>query len=237
MSYTAGQIAGPFARTFAASRTASGTYTVATLYPVGDGTNYLPIHVDPSTSASGAVVIKGQAFNPNTGVGGSGVSAALSTNRWEALATTGSSNLTNCFVGLNDASIASGRIIVQSNSASGVYNTITPTSTYVAGTPNALRTATAISAASYSGYFSHALVGPVITSFTPTAACSNAVTTITITGTNLGSATSVTIGGEACSIVSNTSTQIVVTTDATPQAGNVVVSTSANSATSSSALS
>ena len=232
LAYTAGQIAGPFARTFAASRTASGTYTVATLFPVGDGTTYLPIHIDPTTSAGGAVVMSGQAFSTNSGTAGVGVANPLSTDRWEALVTSGSGNLTNCFIGLNDAQIVAGNIIAQSASAGGTYNIITPNSTVAAGA--SIRTATAILAASYTGYFTYSNVGPAITSFSPTTVCPNAVTTITITGTNLGSASAVTLNGEACVIVSNTATQIVVTTDSSPQAGNIVVTTAANSATSSS---
>ncbi len=236
LAYTAGQIAGPFARTFALSRTAIGTYDATTLFPVGDGTTYLPVHIDPTTSAGGAVVMRAQAFNANSGTPGAGAASPLSSNRWEALAVTGSGNLTNCFVGLNDATIASGKIITQSTTAAGTYNTITPASTYVAGTPNALRTATSIAAAGYSGYFCHANLPPVITSFTPINACPNAQRTITITGTNLTGATAVTLNGEACTIVSNIATQIVFTTDATPQAGNIVVTIGANSATSGSAL-
>jgi hypothetical protein len=239
LSYTAGQITGPFARTFAASRTATGTYTVATLYPVGDGTNYLPIYIDPTTTASGATVMRGQVFNTNTGTAGTGVSTTLSNKRWEALATVGSSNLTSSFIQLNDASIESGNIIAQATSASGTYNTILPVSTFTSGTPNTLKTAPAIAAANYAGYFTYAAPGPVITSFTPTSACPNAATTITITGTNLGSATSVTLNGEACTIntITNIATSLTFTTDATPQAGNIVVTNAANSATSASALS
>jgi hypothetical protein len=236
LTYTAGQIVGPLARTFAASRTTTGTYTVATLFPVGDGTNYIPIHIDPTTTSGGAVVMRGQAFNTNSGTAGSGVASTLSSDRWEALVSSGSANLTSCFIGLNDAQIASGNVIAQSSSASGTYDAVSGTSTYTAGTPNSLRTGTAIPAASYTGYFTYAAPGPVITSFTPTSACPNAATTITITGTNLSSATSVTLNGEACTITNNTATSITVTTDATPQAGNIVVTTAANSATSASAM-
>ncbi|MFN9519459.1 MAG: hypothetical protein ACK574_06960, partial [Bacteroidota bacterium] len=133
LTYTAGQIVGPFARTFAASRTATGTYTAVTLFPVGDGTNYIPIHIDPTTTSGGAVVMQGQAFNTNSGTAGAGVANPLSTDRWEALINSGASNLSNCFIGLNDAQIASGNIIVQATSANGTYNTITPTSTVTVG--------------------------------------------------------------------------------------------------------
>jgi hypothetical protein len=235
LTYTAGQIAGPFSRTYATSATSTAVYDATTLFPVGDGTNYTPIHIDP-VNGGGPVVMSAQAFNTNSGNAGTGVASTLSNDRWEALVSSGSANLTSCFIGLNDAQIASGNVIAQSSSASGTYNAVSGTSTYTAGTPNSLRTGTAIPAASYTGYFTYAAPGPVITSFTPTSACPNAATTITITGTNLLSATSVTLNGEACTITNNTATSITITTDATPQAGNIVVTTAANSATSPSAM-
>ena len=50
---------------------------------------------------------------------------------------------------------------------------------------------------------------PTISSFTPSSVCANQ--TVTITGTSLSSATSVTVGGTAATITSNTSTQIIAT--------------------------
>jgi hypothetical protein len=158
LSYSGGQISGPFARTFALSRTAAGTYDATTLFPVGDGTNYIPIHIDPSTTSGGAVVMSGQIYNTNTG---SSNFCTLSSNRWEALPIIGSANLSNCFIGIYDANIvnSSSSIIVQSNSASGTYNSITPNSTYVAAVaplPKGLRTATSISNSAFNGYFAFA---------------------------------------------------------------------------------
>jgi hypothetical protein len=147
-------IKGPFARTFPASRTATGTYTVATLYPVGKGASYLPIHIDPTTTAGGAVVLRGEAFTTNSGTLGVGVTT-LSTNRWEALVTNGGANLSNSFIRLNDAAIAATNKIVQSTAAAGAYTGIPATSTFAAGTPNTLTTATSIPAGSYSGYFAY----------------------------------------------------------------------------------
>jgi hypothetical protein len=158
LSYVAGQISGPFARTFATSSSTTALYDATTLFPVGDGTNYIPIHIDPVNGA-GPVVMRGQAFNTNSGTAGSGISAQLSNDRWEALVTSGSSNLTSCFVGLNDAQIATGNVIAQSATAAGTYNLISLTSTFVSGTPNALRTPTAITAVSYTGYFTYAAPG------------------------------------------------------------------------------
>jgi hypothetical protein len=235
LSYAGGLIEGPFQRTFAASATATGTYDVTTLFPVGVGTTYSPIYIDPVNSA-GVVQFSGQAFNSNSGTGGIGVASTLSSKRWEGLTTSGGSNMTNCFIKLTDSGISSGNIIAQSTSATGTYNSISPASTFATGT---LTTATAIAAANYSGYFTYAAPGPAITSFTPTNACPNAATTITITGTNLGSATAVTLNGEACTIntLTNTATSLTFTTDPTPQAGSIVVTTSANSSTSGSTLS
>jgi len=70
---------------------------------------------------------------------------------------------------------------------------------------------------------------------TPTAGCAGA--NLTITGTNLGGASSVTIGGVAATIVSNTATQIVVTPGGATTSGTVTVTTSAGSGTSASAYS
>ncbi|WP_344817426.1 fibronectin type III domain-containing protein, partial [Flavobacterium cheonanense] len=230
LTYTAGLIDGPFRRTFPSSATATGTYDATTLFPVGAGTTYLPIHIDPVNSA-GVVQLTGQAFNTNAGTAGPGVANPLSSDRWEALVASGSGNLTSCFIGLNDAQIANGNIIAQSSSAAGTYNTISSSSTVTAG--SSIRTASAIPSAQFTGFFTYAAPGPIITSFTPTSICENVATSITITGTNLSGATSVTLNGEVCSITSNSATQIVVSTDSTPQSGNIVVTTPANSAVSS----
>jgi hypothetical protein len=157
LSYTDGQVVGPFARTFATSSSTSPVYDATTLFPVGDGTNYLPMHIDP-VNAAGPVIMRGQAFNTNAG---SSNFCTLSSNRWEALPNSGSGNLSNCFVGIYDPSIvnSSSSIIVQSTTSSGTYNTISPNSTYIAAsspTPNGLRTATSLSSAAFSGYFAYA---------------------------------------------------------------------------------
>lgn len=68
--------------------------------------------------------------------------------------------------------------------------------------------------------------GPAITSVSPDPV--DWLATLTITGTDLGSATSVTIGGTAATITANTATQIDVTvSDATPTGSQSVVVTTA----------
>jgi hypothetical protein len=76
---------------------------------------------------------------------------------------------------------------------------------------------------------------PTITSFTPSSVCASSSESVTITGTNLSSATSVTIGGTAATITSNSSTEIVVTVGS-GTTGTVSVTTSGGTATSSSSV-
>ena len=170
LSYAGGQITGPFARTFAASSNTTADYTASTLFPVGDGVNYIPIHIDPVTGA-GPVVMRGQAFNTNSGIAGTGV-ANVSSDRWEALITSGSSNLTSCFIGLNDAQVQTGNLIAQASSSNGIYNALAQTPTITAG--SFIRTITAIPTASYLGYFTY---GTPVPSYTWTGSTSTAWST------------------------------------------------------------
>lgn len=150
-------INGPFARTFAASRTASGTYNQTTLFPVGKSASsaYLPVHIDPTTTSGGPVIFSGEAFTSNSGTGASGVTG-LSDNRWEALITSGAGNFTSSNIRLNDAAIVASNKILQAASAAGTYGSIVPVSTFAAGTPNTLTTTgTQILAAAYNGYFAY----------------------------------------------------------------------------------
>lgn len=146
-------INGPFARTFAASRTASGTYSVATLLPVGKGTKYLPAYIDPTTTASGPVVFKGEAFTTNPGTQGAGVTS-LSSSRWEIIPVS-NTNLTSAFVRLGDASLTSTSKIIQAPAANGEYSGISSAVTYTSGTPNVITTSNALPVAEYTGYFAY----------------------------------------------------------------------------------
>ena len=71
---------------------------------------------------------------------------------------------------------------------------------------------------------------PTITSFAPTAGPVG--TSVTITGTGLGSATSVKFNGKAATITSNTATQIVTTVPAGATTGPITVTTAGGTATS-----
>ena len=162
---------GKMVRTFAASRTATGTYTAATQFPVGKGTTYLPFWIDPTTTAGGSVSVSGAAFTSNPGTPATGI-GSLSPDRWEAFITSGSGNFTSGFAQFGDAGIIGLDVIVQATAANGVYGSIIPTSIYTAGTPNTLTTTgSQILSAAYSGYFSYGISltsPPVVTTTTAT---------------------------------------------------------------------
>ncbi|MCK9617516.1 MAG: hypothetical protein M0R21_06730 [Lentimicrobiaceae bacterium] len=147
-------VVGPIARTFAASRTATGTYTGATLFPIGKDGIYSPMWVDPTTNAGGTVVFTGEVFNRNIGTKGTGVISLAKGIRWEAIATSGNANLTSTFLSLGSSSITNVNQILQANAAAGVYGAIPSVSTFASGIPNTLSTTgSQIPAGSYYGYF------------------------------------------------------------------------------------
>ncbi|NUY81878.1 hypothetical protein HUK80_13320, partial [Flavobacterium sp. MAH-1] len=174
-------IVGPFARTFGSSRTTTGSYTVAgaSHFPIGKGGAYTPVFADPNTTSGGSVIVKAEAFTSNSGTQGTGVTS-LSTNRYEAVVTSGAANLTNMYVRLNDAAIASSHKILQASSAAGEYSTILPSTTFAAGN---LTTATPILAANYTGYFAFGNILPcVMPANQPTAFVASAITNTSFTG-------------------------------------------------------
>jgi len=81
------------------------------------------------------------------------------------------------------------------------------------------------------------VAGPSISSISPSIGPASGGTSVTITGSNLSGATSVTFGGTPGTITSNTATSIVVTTPAhAPGAVTVTVTTAGGSATFSGAF-
>jgi hypothetical protein len=199
-------VVGPFARTFSASRTATGTYDASTLYPVGKGTSYNPVYVDPTTSASGPAIISGEAFLTNNGTPSSDVSN-LSAARWEVLTTSGYANLTsNTNVRVFNPNIASTNALVQAPTAAGVYDRLIGTSSY--GIPGPALTGAGINSGvlTAAAYFAFGNVAPpapptisnyttAFSSVAPITLCTNGGSVVTFTGTNLGSVTSVLFTG------------------------------------------
>ena len=158
---TPSYVNGPFARTFAASRTATGSLSSATLYPVGNAGSYLPMYLDPTTAGTGAVTMKAEAFNTNSGTPGPGVIApTLSTTHWETSVLAGLANFTSTHVGLTGlSSMVSSNKILQSATGAGAYGAIVPATTFTAGTAPAFNTlitsGSQILAADYLGNFAY----------------------------------------------------------------------------------
>jgi hypothetical protein len=157
---------GPFNRTFAASRTASGTYTNVTVLPVGKGGLYTPIFIDPTTTAGGSVTFTGEAFTSNSGTLGSGITS-LGAARYEAIPITGAANLTNVFVRISNASILSTSKMLQSTNSAGTYEALPLATIFTAGV---LSTAAAIPVASYTGFLGF---GEAVPCTTPSDQASN----------------------------------------------------------------
>lgn len=152
---------GPLSRTFPASRTAVGTYSGVTIYPLGKNGNYLPIHIDASTSA-GPIQMKAEVYDTNSGTFPANI-AALSNNRWETSFVSGNENFLNANVRITDTGIVSNSKMLKSPTATGQYAIFSPVSTVASGT---LTTYAPIAASDFTGFFSH---GQVICTGTVTA--------------------------------------------------------------------
>ncbi|RYD95408.1 MAG: fibronectin type III domain-containing protein, partial [Sphingobacteriales bacterium] len=168
-------ITGSFARTFRAGRTASSLYSDSTKYPVGKGSAYLPFYFDPTVSASGAITLTAEAFASNTGTPGSGVTN-LANVRWQTSAINGGANLTGAFLSIGQSGIVSTSKILQATSGAGVYVELPGGSDLFAGTPNTLRSNSAVAAANYTGFLSYG-------DFQPACPSPSAVTVSATTGT------------------------------------------------------
>ena len=144
-------IVGPFARTFALSRTAAGTYNATTHYPVGKGSTYSPIWVDPTTTSGGAVIITSESFTSNGGSAGIGVTN-LSTSNWSAQATTGSANLTSARVRFSDTGVTTTSKLLQAATATGSFEGVAGGSVS-SGTSGTVTSNADLS--SYTGYFAY----------------------------------------------------------------------------------
>ena len=122
-------INGPFTRTFPI-RTASGTYTVATLFPVGASSSSLPMYIDPTTTA--ATKFTANAYASMPGTSGSGVSN-LAALYWSAIPDN-ASNVTSARIQLNHAGITANSKLLYAQTNSGSYGGTPGGSSSVAST-------------------------------------------------------------------------------------------------------
>ncbi|MFN3909421.1 MAG: G8 domain-containing protein [Flavobacterium sp.] len=153
-------INGPFARTFAASRSSSALGT-ATLFPVGvvgAAPALMSVDVNPVTNASGSVIFTVQAFNTMNGSAGVGVSNLASVH-WSAIPNN-SANLTSAQVRLNrsDASITASSKLLYASLSTGDFNGIVGASSSTVGS-NVFSTGQILTA-DYKNFFSYGDLTP-----------------------------------------------------------------------------
>jgi Secretion system C-terminal sorting domain len=168
-------INGPFTRTFPI-RTASGTYTVATLFPVGASSSSLPMYIDPTTTA--ATKFTANAYATMPGTSGSGVSN-LASVYWSAIPDV-SSNVTSSRIQLNHAGITATSKLLYAQTNSGSYGGTPGGSSSVASTSVTAGT-------DISPYYNFYSYGDLVTCSAPsdqaTAITLTNKTTTTFTGT------------------------------------------------------
>ena len=186
LSYTVNQnnyINGPFERVFAASRTAAQTYSTTTMYPVGCSDTLRPFYVDPSTNASGPIVVRVTPTCSNTGTNGGGVSNIANIS-WKSAIVSGSANFTETYVAASNYSpdFVLTKKLVYSATPNGTYDGTPGGSVYVAGTPNTLRSAL-LSSASYLENYTYADLTPCTAPVDQGTLSSSLLTSTTFTGT------------------------------------------------------
>ena len=119
LTYTAGYVNGPIARTFPASLVTGSTY----LFPVGKSA-YKPLElVNPLTNAGGTVVVQAEVFDANCGGTPGANMSTLNTDRyWSATISSGAANFTSSTVRLTEAGLSGSSGMGRSTTLTGAYN-------------------------------------------------------------------------------------------------------------------
>jgi large repetitive protein len=190
---------------------------VAVLVPAGALTGPITVTTGAGVIASGAIFSVGSGtptppaptisnVTPTTGVVGTSVTIT-------------GTNLTGATVRFNGVAAS-----VTSNTGIQIITSVP------AGAATGPLTVTTTGGTVSGGTFTVPVSAPTITSFTPTSGLVG--TPVTITGTNLGGASSVKFNGVAAVIGGNTSTTITTTVPATATTGPITVTTAGGTATS-----
>jgi len=178
---TVSYVKGPFARTIA-SGNANTNYI---LLPVGK-TAYAPVWVAPATTA--VSIMKGEAFDSNSGTADASIISLAANRRWEAPLVSGT--ITNINVKVGDANLVATNIPVQAPAAAGAYSSaFGPIATFAAGTavvPNTIQSNTVVTSANYTGFLSYAVSNACSGTPTPGATTATAATICLGGSTTLG---------------------------------------------------
>lgn len=209
--------------------TANTAYKV-TIQGIGDITNYsnsgespqasITTSIAPPTIAtasfSGTTTV-GQILTAATGTLGGGA-VASTTYQWKSSSTSGGV--------YSDISGATSNTYTLTSSEANKYIKVTITVTNTAGSASATSNASAAAVISNNPT-------PTVSSISPSAGTTAGGTSVTISGTNLSTVSSVTFDGSAATISTKTSTQLVVVTPAhSAGAVDVVITNPAGSITS-----
>lgn len=128
---TTAYVNGPLELTLPASLVSGSTY----LFPIGKTTLYPFELVNPTTNSGGAVVVRAEVFDGNSGGTAGNLIATLSSSRyWAASISSGSANLTNTNIRLTDASTTGFDAIANSATQTGAYGIVGGTTSTVTST-------------------------------------------------------------------------------------------------------
>jgi len=199
---------------------------------LGSNTSTSIVITTPAGTAGARDVVLTTAGGSVTSTGGFTYAAAptISTVTPSSGSTGGGTSVTitgTNLSGVTSVTVGGTAATLGTNTSTSIVIT-TPTGT--AGARDVVLT-TAGGSVTSTGGFTY-ILSPSISTISPNAGPSAGGTSVTISGTNLSGVTSVTIGGAATTLGTNTSTSIVVTTPAgTAGARDVVVTTSGGSVT------
>ena len=199
------------------SITADSSTQITATSPSGSGTVNVTVTTKGGTSATSSAdkftyttpAPTISLFTPKSGPTGGGTSVTITGQNLS-----GATSVS--FGGAAGKITADNSTVITVTSPAGSAGTVNVTVTTPGGTVTA-------------GQFTYVVPAPTLTGLSPTSASACYANTVTISGTNLSAATSVSFGGATAKINSDSSTEIVVTAPAAPSPGygtfNVTVTT------------
>ena len=199
------------------SITADSSTQITATSPSGSGTVNVTVTTKGGTSATSSAdkftyttpAPTISLFTPKSGPTGGGTSVTITGQNLS-----GATSVS--FGGAAGKITADNSTVITVTSPAGFAGTVNVTVTTPGGTVTA-------------GQFTYVVPAPTLTGLSPTSASACYANTVTISGTNLSAATSVSFGGTTAKITSDSSTEIVVTAPAAPSPGygtfNVTVTT------------
>ena len=180
------------------------------IFPVGVGATYLPFAINSPSGTSPVVTV--QAYTSDVNASATYNSSLTGLSHSEYWLASNSGTFSSGTILLAKSTLGSSTAVAYSTSPSTTFNTLGGTIGNALITGNTITSTSTVGSLGSSTYFVMGVSAlPVISSFSasPGSGTSGYVgSTVTITGTNMGSATSLTVGGTSVTILTNTATQI-----------------------------